>query len=265
LKLFDRNVIRNPHLRYYGLDPILSIVVDSNPTDVKDLAEFLKKYAGSEIKEPIIKTSYEETLKYLTRAKHDISFLGINQGNRTICFDVLRQIKRQHLGIIVFYADSDSIPNIFETEQLDSYLLLVKPVTEEKIIALKAKIAEEFKRLQTIEYNFLRLHQVWFKSTEGAIQVRQRDIVYIEVTGDSIRVFYLENDMPKPSFLCSGSLNKTQKRLYSRLFIRVSRQYLVNRYFIKRQVKTVLYLNDGTKTIELHDIPKNVMKKYAIF
>lgn len=183
------------------------MVVDDEPLAVDVVVDYLQKM---DIR-PVCCENGVEALRQLQDEHFDLLFLDIEMPGLS-GIDLLKSLHHRP-AVVLTTAYRDYAVEGFELEVLD---YLVKPFS--------------FVRMQQTMERFARLgdiipgapETIFLKVDKQLIQVRVKDILYLESKKDYVRVYTLDNE-----YLCHLTLTEITARLPPEKFLRLHRSYTV--------------------------------------
>lgn len=176
-------------------------------------------------------TNPDEAIRWLQENKADLLFLDIRMPDIS-GIDLLRKLNPTPLAIFTT-AYSEHAVQSFELDALD-YLL--KPFSSERFMKAcqKARQWMEF-RSAAAKDTF-----IFIKTGYDQVRVSFDDICYIQSAGNYVQ--FILTDQKK--ILSRSTMAETSAMLPTDFFIRVHRQYTVNRRHITRIEKNTIYAGD---------------------
>ncbi|MCP4131783.1 MAG: response regulator transcription factor [bacterium] len=202
-------------------EPYSVIIVEDEEPAIVVLTDFIEKRPELEIAH--IATDGDEALEKLTQEKYDLLFLDI-QLPFLSGIEVVDQL--EDIPYVIFSTAYDKYAiKAFDVGAVD-YLL--KPFTRERFNEavdkfLKAK--RENKRYAYTPKNF----SLSFKQDKQQCLVAYQDIIYISSSGKNTVIHTEDRDFETPTLL-----KDLEEKLPENIFLRVHKQYIVNRSFITR-------------------------------
>lgn len=228
-------------------------IVDDNPTDIRNLKEGLDRFFSD--KETVCTIDvYTDPLKFLDQfsSQYDLITLDVQMPSMDGVTLAHRIRKTDRTVILVFITDFATYAiNGYEVEALD---FMLKPVKYYDL-ALKMK-----RVMVQYEKNHMG-DNIIVKTPNGFVQVRQRDIVYVEIVGHWAMYHTKEG-----TYRYYGTLKDVEQLLNPDLFCRCNSCYLVNLSYVEKVEQ--LYCVAGGKELRISQPKKKefinrLVKYYA--
>jgi two-component system LytT family response regulator len=231
---------------------IRAVIADDEPSVRKQLRFLLAAEAGVEIVEEC--GDAIQTIAAVKTLNPDLLLLDIEMQD-TDGFQVLNNISRDHMPIVIFTSNNDQHAiRAFEARALD-YLL--KPVDEQRLhSAIERTRAELLKtRDRHLTHRILDLlteartgpqpdRRLVVKTARRVVLVEMDEIDWVEAAGN-----YVELKTSSGSYLLREGIGRLSGRLDPGQFVRIHRSTIVN----VRRIKELLPCNRGEYMVVLKD------------
>ncbi|HEX8529819.1 MAG TPA: LytTR family DNA-binding domain-containing protein [Cytophagales bacterium] len=221
------------------------IIIDDEPDCVRLLAHELATHCP-QVQVVGQTSSSEEGLRLIQVLAPDLVFLDIEMP-RLNGFQLLEKVGDLSFGLVFVTAYNDFAVKAFRFSALD-YLL--KPVDSDELREAVGK-AERRQRVDTRQLDMLRTQlgsrhladKIAVPYGQGVMFLPVKEVIYCEADSNYTRVIATGNR----NYLLTRTLRDVQEVLEEQGFVRVHRQYLVNRDQIKMLMKgegTYLVMNN---------------------
>ena len=197
------------------------------------------------------------TVTTIREQKPDLVFLDVQMPGMS-GFDVLREVRRECLPVVVFVTAFDEFAlRAFEAQALD-YVL--KPFREERIaqavararVHLQGRNSSKFQRdlnglLEAVSGPRNTSDRLLVKSEGRIVFVKPAEIDWVEAVGD-----YVKLHLGAESHMLRATMAEMEKRLLANGFARIHRSRLVNLDRVKElrptfQGESIVLLKNGTR------------------
>lgn len=206
-------------------------ICDDSAGDREYIAALTRRWAerGGHLLELSQFVSAENFLfEYSDKSDYDILLLDIEMGEMD-GVSLAKRLRRENetLQIVFITGYSDYISEGYEVAALH---YLMKPVKEDKLLAVLDRAAERLRKAERV---------MTLESGGETVRVPLRQIRYIDVRLNYATVHAKENyTVKKPLGEIAAALDER--------FYRVGRSAIVNLTYVSRVTKTDIYLDDGT-------------------
>ena len=201
---------------------VKAIVVEDSRLARRELTELLKIFPEIEIVKEA--DNINKAKQIIETLKPDLIFLDINMpgGNG---FELLESLASCPEVIFTTAYDEYAV-KAFEYNALD-YLL--KPINTKRLAQAVGKIKDRISVVRSLEgsNNLKRLGKIFIKDGDRCWIVEHEKIKYFESSGNYVKIHF-DNNKP----MLYKSLNKIEETLDDDLFVRASRQFIINKKFI---------------------------------
>ena len=196
-------------------------IIDDHPSDNRHLKENIDRYFSD--KETAYSVDvYTDPLKFLDgfSSQYDLITLDIEMPSMDGMTLAHRIRKLDSVVILVFITDHAGYAiNGYEVEALD---FMVKPINYYDFALKMKRIMSQYARNHKGD-------RVIVKTSEGMVQLRQRDIMYVEIVGHWATYHTKDGD-----FKYYGTLKDVERLLDPSLFCRCNSCYLVNISYVEK-------------------------------
>lgn len=223
------------------------IAVDDEPLALGQLEKCISKVPFLELAGSF--SSASAALRFLNGNSVDAMFLDVNMPDLS-GLDLVHSLENPPL-VVFTTAYSEYAVEGFRVNAVD-YLL--KPFSFDEFLAASEKLKSRMEMVRASQSSSATGydHQdkfVFFKAGYKIVKVNVADIVYVESMSEYLKIYEVEESMPK---VVLSSFRKLQEKLPESVFVRVHKSYMVNLSRVSEVSGGALYM-EGGKVIPIGD------------
>ena len=196
-------------------------IIDDHPSDNRHLKENIDRYFADKDTAYSVDV-YTDPLKFLDgfSSQYDLITLDVEMPSMDGMTLAHRIRKLDSVVILMFITDHAAYAiNGYEVGALD---FMVKPINYYDFALKMKRVMSQYERNRKGD-------RVIVKTSEGMVQLRQRDIIYVEIVGHWATYHTKDGD-----YRYYGTLKDVEQSLDPGLFCRCNSCYLVNLSYVER-------------------------------